>query len=187
MLKAYAKGNDWQIPIYGVDTVEFARKTVWEVASTIAAPQIAAWKGDEPVSFGFKFELVAGVGVESRKELVKYIRIAHALNAGSYDKASPTPPPVCILILGSYIACKGLLTDISVTANPPWGLGDSTTYTGGGSEETVAKMRPTSAVFSGTFMPMPGMSANGQIVKIDQKKLSSADIHGSFYNTGGLE
>lgn len=169
----------WSIPIYGVDEMNFERESVFNSETTIAAPQIIQWKGDNPTKFNFNFKLVAGITAKNRQELFNYVKIAHALNAGTYETGKPgSPPPAAQFALGDYVLCNGIVTSIRVKVQGPWSGDDS-------DENGVASMNPTAATFSGEFWVAKGWKGEGktqvQIVQIDAQKLSSQEIKSNFY------
>ncbi len=174
-----AGDQSWSIPIYGVDDMNFNRESVFDGETTITAPQIIQWKGDKIPKFNFRFKLVAGVTAKDRKQLFDYVKIAHALNAGSYEQKGPgTPPPPCEFALGDYVLCRGIVTSISAKVQGPWAGDDA-------DENGVVSMNPTFATFDGEFWVVKGWESSGksvsQIVNIDITKLSSNEIRSNFY------
>jgi hypothetical protein len=179
-LKKDGGGDEWVIPIYGVEDMNFLHETTFETDTSIANPLILQWKGDKPVKFNFKFKLVAGVTAISRRKLFSYVRTAHALNAGTYRQGSAAaPPPPCLFALGDYVLCKGVVLDISVNVQGPW-ANDA----GFDVDDDIVSMNPTIATFSGEFLAVNSWTSNGeQIVNIDQQRFSSNDIKKNFYRT----
>jgi hypothetical protein len=178
-------GDDWTIPIYGIEEMSFNHESTFDITTSINAPQIIQWKGDKPVQFSFKFKLVAGVTAVSRKKLFSYVKIAHALNAGTYSpdgRGIAKPPPPCQFALGDYVLCRGLLLSIRCDVQGPWASDE------GDSEDGLVSMNPTAAVFSGEFLAANGVASEWettatQIVQRDIKRLSSSDVKNNFYRT----
>jgi hypothetical protein len=179
-LKKDGAGEGWTIPIYGVEDMTFLHETTFEADTSIANPLILQWKGDKPVKFSFKFKLVAGVTAPTRRKLFNYVKIAHALNAGTYRQgAAALPPPPCQFALGDYVLCKGVVTEISVNVQGPW-ANDG----GFDDDDDIVSMNPTIATFTGEFLAVNSWTSDGkQIVNIDQVRFSSNDIKTSFYRT----
>ena len=176
-----AGDQSWSIPIYGVDEMEFTHESVFDGETTIASAQVIQWKGDRPVKFNFRWKLVAGVTAKNRQELFSYVRIAHALSAGTYESRKPgVPPPPCEFALGDYILCNGIVTSMTAKVSGPWAGDDQ-------DENGVASMNPTFATFSGEFWVVKGWKKEGNsvthIVEIDDQKLSSQNIKDKFYRT----
>ena len=173
-------GEEWTIPIYGVEEMSFTHESTFDITTSIATPQIIQWKGDKPIQFNFKFKLVAGVTTIGRKQLFSYVRIAHALNAGTYPGTGVAkPPPPCLFALGDYVSCRGLLLNITCNVQGPWASDDL-------DDDGVVSMNPTMVTFSGEFLASNGVAGEWvnkgkQIVQVEMKRFSSDDVKENFY------
>jgi hypothetical protein len=174
-------GDEWTIPIYGIEEMSFNHESTFDVSTNIATPQIIQWKGDKPVQFSFKFKLVAGVTATNRKKLFSYVKIAHALNSGTYSDGdgAAKPPPPCQFALGDYVLCRGLLLNIRCDVQGPWASDD-------GDDDGLVSMNPTAVTFSGEFLASNGVGSDWadkgtQIVELEMKRLSSEDVKSNFY------
>jgi hypothetical protein len=162
-------GPGGSVPIYGTDTVTLDKRSTWKVSGMGPLSQtLAIWKGDEPTTHNFDFELCAGVGkVKDRDGLLKLARLAHSWAA---HQEGNKHPPLCRLILGQYVNVTGTIMQVNTALKGPW--------------DAKGSHAPTRIHFSGVFLMLPGYepeSGGCDIVKMS-KNFSSSQISGSFYN-----
>jgi len=162
-------GPGGEIPIYGTDTVTLDKRSNWKVSGMGPLSQtLAIWRGDEPTTHNFDFELCAGVGkVKDRDQLLKMAKIAHSWAA---HKGEFQHPPICRLILGQYVNVKGTVMQINTAFKGPW--------------DSNGNHAPTRIHFSGVFLMLPGYKPDEGGVDIVQQaqNFSSDQISGNFYN-----
>lgn len=175
--------SDKVIPIYGVDEIPLESRSNWDVNTVgVQDPMLAIWQGDDVRGYNFNFELTAGVqGSEvfprTREDLAKYMRWIHAWNAHQGESGSVKAPPAVRLVLGDYINQRGILKNVRTIAKPPWGGAAS------GQGGAVSAAFPTSCLFSGEFIFLPGYDASKGLidVTVQTRLLNREKIEESFF------
>ena len=184
-----------RIPIYGVDEVSLESRANWDVNTVgVQGPVIAIWQGDNVRGYNFNFELFAGVeGAEifpnTRQDLVDYMKWIHSWNAHDGEPGAVSSPAAVRLVLGEFINQRGIIKNTRTTAKAPWGglTFDPSTFEpeldNGQPTSVINAMAPTSCLFSGEFLFLPGYDQKtGAInVKVETKRLNRQSIRSSFF------
>lgn len=150
--------------------LELTKSTNWEFTTTVAAPFIINWQGDNPPEIPLSWTLIAGTGeVATREDLFDMVKQWHSLAAGTYLNDGQVKPPLKVnVVIGGFLKCSGIMKTATARIKKPWG--------GEGG------LMPTIAEFSGVFMPLPGYDGNTVDIAKVVDAFDSKVIRQRFYN-----
>lgn len=166
----FAPGRE--VPIIGPEggQIVLNKESSWNMMDLgINNSGMAVWKGDKLPCFRFNFTLyIDGDHVQSSDDLVDMMKAMHAAASHQEKGGKAVPPPACRLYIAPYIAVNGTVSRITTRASGPWIGGNAS---------------PSSVTFEGDFLIIPNYSGTEVEIATAVKKLSSAAVSYSFYNS----
>lgn len=166
----FAPGRE--IPILGPEggNITLSKESSWNMMDLgINNSGMALWKGDKLPTFKFNFTLyIDGDHVKSSDDLIAMMKAMHAAASHQEKDGKAVPPPSCKLHIPPYIYVDGSISRINTRASGPWIGGNAS---------------PSSVNFEGEFLIIPNYRGTEVNIATVVKKLSSAQISYSFYNS----